>query len=82
MADTLLPIEEIRAFYEPIEPRAEEASRFCSEYALDDLPGEARSLAYLLCSLMETSFLVECWRQPRVPDAGAWRVDYVLQPLR
>jgi hypothetical protein len=75
-------MEEIQAFNDPFEPRADQASKFCSEHALDDLPEEARSLAYLLCSLMEASFPVKCWRQPRVPDAGLWRVDYVLQPLR
>lgn len=74
------PMVEIQAFYDAFEPRAEEAIRYCDQFPLDGLPDEARNLLYLLCSLVEASFPVECWGQAKVPDTGAAEVNCILQP--
>lgn len=71
---------EIQAFYDAFEPRAEEAIRYCDKYGLDELPEDAKNLLYLLCSLVQASFPVECWGQPRVPDTGAAHVSCIVQP--
>jgi hypothetical protein len=73
--------EEVEEFYNTIAPRAEEAIAFCDRHPLDAMPDEVKNLVYLLCSLTEVSFPVECWKQVRVPDTGAARVDCIVQPI-
>lgn len=73
-------MDEIQAFYDAFEPRAEEAIRYCDQFPLGDLPEEVKNLVYLLCALVQASFPVECWGQPRVPDTGAAHVSCILQP--
>jgi hypothetical protein len=46
----------------------------------DALPDDATRLLWLLYSLINASFPVEVWRQPRVPDSGAATMDVVLEP--
>ena len=74
-------MDEIQAFYDAFEPRAEEAIRYCDQFQIGDLPEDAKQLLYLLCSLVEASFPVECWGQARVPDTGAANVSCILQPM-
>ena len=50
------------------------------QYSLDDLPPEALHLMHLLYSMIMVSFPVECWRDPRVPDSGAARIDCLVEP--
>jgi hypothetical protein len=73
-------MEEIQAFYDAFEPRAEEAIRYCDRYPLDSMPDHAKNLLHLLCALVQASFPVECWGQPGVPDAGAAHVACILEP--
>jgi hypothetical protein len=73
-------MDEIQAFPDAFEPRAEEAIRYCDQYPLDSLPNDAKHLLYLLCALVPASFSVECWGQPRVPDTGAAHVACILEP--
>jgi hypothetical protein len=73
-------MDEIQAFYDAFEPHAEEAIRYCDQYPLDSLPDDVRNLLYLLAALVQASFPVECWGQPRVPDAGAAHVSCILEP--
>ena len=73
-------MDEIQAFYDAFEPRAEEAVRYCDQYPLDAMPADAKNLLYLLCALVQASFPVECWGQPRVPDTGAAHVSSVVEP--
>ena len=72
--------EEVQAFYDAFEPRAQEAIAYCDRFPLDSLPDEVKNLLYLLCSLVEASFPVECWSQVRVPDTGPADVRCILQP--
>ncbi|QLL10513.1 hypothetical protein H0P51_26905 [Mycobacterium vicinigordonae] len=72
---------EMRAFYDAITPRAEEALAYCDKFPLDDLPEDALNLMHLLYSMIMVSFPVECWKQPRVPDSGASTLDCVSEPF-
>jgi hypothetical protein len=47
---------------------------------LDALPEDATRLLWLCYSLVNASFPVEVWRQPRVPDSGAASMDVVVEP--
>ena len=49
-------------------------------HALDELPDDDRHLLWLCYSLVNVSFPVEVWRQPRVPDSGAASMDVVVEP--
>jgi len=72
---------DIQAFYDGIKPRANAAIAYLDRYTLDDLPGEALHLMYLVYSMVTVSFAVECWRDPRVPDSGAARIDCIVEPV-
>jgi hypothetical protein len=72
---------EIQAFYDAITPRAEAAMAHLDQYSLDDMPREALKLMHLLFSMIMVSFPVEVWRQPRIPDSGASRLDCVVEPV-
>ncbi len=47
---------------------------------LHELPEDASRLLWLCYSLVNVSFPVEVWRQPRVPDSGAASMDEVIEP--
>ena len=47
---------------------------------LDALPEDASHLLWLCYSLVNASFPVEVWRQPRVPDSGAASMDMLIEP--
>lgn len=71
---------ELQAFYDAAFPRLEEAAAYLDQFPADALPEDARQLLRVLTSLVQVSFPVEVWRQPRVPDSGAAEVDCVLEP--
>ncbi|ORB29630.1 hypothetical protein [Mycolicibacterium parafortuitum] len=72
---------EMQAFYDAITPRAEEAIAYCDKFALDDLPEDVLNLMHLLYSMIQVSFPVECWKQPKVPDSGATALDCDGEPV-
>jgi hypothetical protein len=74
-------MEEMQAFYDAIAPRAAAAIDYLDRYSLDDLPREALNLMHLVFSLVTVSFAIECWREPRVPDSGAARIDCLVEPV-
>ncbi|MGM7645442.1 hypothetical protein ACSVDM_11125 [Nocardia sp. JW2] len=71
---------EMQRFYDAITARAEDALTYCDKFALDELPEDAKNLMYLLYSMVQVSFPVEVWRQPRIPDTGAASLTCVLEP--
>ena len=75
------PMQEIQAFYDAITARAEEAIAFCDKFSLDDMPEDVLNLMRLLYSMIQASFPVECWKQPKVPDSGATTLDCVSEPV-
>ena len=74
-------MREMQPFYDAITARAEEAIAFCDKFALDDLPDDVLNLMHLLYSMIQVSFPVECWKQPKVPDSGATTLDCVVEPV-
>ena len=74
------PMDELQAFYDAAFPRLDEAATYLDQHALDALPEDARRLLWLMYSLVNVSFPVEVWRQPRVPDSGAANMDMVVEP--
>jgi hypothetical protein len=75
------PIEDLRAFYEAITPRAEAAIEHCDQFPLDAMPEEVINLMRLFYSFIAVSYAVECWGQSRVPDTGAAALPCLVQPV-
>lgn len=73
-------MDELQAFYDAAFPRLDDAMAYLDELPFDDLPDDATRLLWLCYSLVNASFPVEVWRQPRVPDSGAASLDVVVEP--
>ena len=73
-------MDELQAFYDAAFPRLEAAMAHLDALDIDDLPEDATRLLWLCYSLVNVSFPVEVWRQPRVPDSGAAHLDLVAEP--
>jgi hypothetical protein len=74
-------LAEMQLFYDAITPHAEAAIAHCSGHPLDQLPADAENLLHLVYSMIQVSFPVEAWRQPRVPDTGATAFDCYVEPV-
>jgi hypothetical protein len=73
-------MDEMQAFYDAAFPRLEDAYTYLNQFDLHALPEDATQLLWLYYSLVNVSFPVEVWRQPRVPDSGAASLDAVVEP--
>jgi hypothetical protein len=73
-------MNELQAFYDAAFPRLEAAMAHLDQFELAALPDDAKHLLWLCYSLVNVSFPVEVWRQPRVPDSGAASMDVVVEP--
>ena len=73
-------LDEMQAFYDAAFPRLEAAMAHLDALPLDSLPPDATRLLWLCYSLVNASFPVEVWRQPRVPDSGAASMDMIVEP--
>ena len=73
-------MDEMHAFYDAAFPRLEAAMAHLDALDLHALPEDATRLLWLCYSLVNASFPVEVWRQPRVPDSGAASMDQVVEP--
>ena len=71
---------EMQAFYDAVTPRAEAAMDYIARFPFDQLPEEAQNLLHLLYSMIQISFPVEVWRQPRVPESGPTSFDSFMEP--
>ena len=74
-------VAEMQAFYDAVVPRSEEAMAYLEQFPLDSLPEDALNLLHLLYSMIQVSFPVEVWRQPRVPDTGSATFDCFTEPV-
>jgi len=72
---------EMQAFYDAIVPRVDQAMSYLERFPLGSLPEDAVNLLHLLYSMIQISFPVEVWRQPRVPDTGSARFDCFTEPV-
>ena len=73
-------MDELQTFYDAAFPRLADATAYLDQLDLNALPGDASRLLWLCYSLVNVSFPVEVWRQPRVPDSGAATMDVVVEP--
>lgn len=73
-------MDEIQAFYDAAFPHLEAAMAYLDQFELSALPDDAKRLLWLCYSLVNASFPVEVWRQPRVPDSGAAKFHAVIEP--
>jgi hypothetical protein len=73
-------MDELERFYDAAFPRLEAAMAHLDALPFGALPDDARRLLWLCYSLVNASFPVEVWRQPRVPDSGAASMDMVVEP--
>jgi hypothetical protein len=73
-------MDEMQSLYDVAFPRLEAAMEYLDRFGLDALPEDARHLLWLCYSLVNVSFPVEVWRQPRVPDSGAASMDVIVEP--
>ncbi|MBX3313308.1 MAG: hypothetical protein KF906_03220 [Actinobacteria bacterium] len=73
-------MDEMQAFYDAAMPHLEAAKDHLDALDLAALPEAETRLLWLLYSLVNVSFPVEVWRQPRVPDSGAANMDAIVQP--
>jgi hypothetical protein len=74
-------ITEMQAFYDAAFPRLEDVIAYCDRFPLDELPEDARILMHMMQSLINVSFPIEAWKQPRVPDSGATYLDCIREPV-
>ena len=72
---------EMHEFYDAIAPRADDVISHLDTFALDALPEQETNLLHLVYSMIQVSFPVECWLQPRVPDTGSATFDCVAEPV-
>ena len=73
-------MDEMQAFYDAALPRLEDAASYLEQLPLDALPEDATRLLLLCYSLINVSFPIEAWRQPRVPDSGASTLELIIEP--
>jgi len=70
-------MDELQAFYDAALPRLEDAAAYLEQLPLNALPDDAMRLLHLCYSLINVSFPIEAWRQPRLPTAAlprsTWR---------
>jgi hypothetical protein len=74
-------IDEMQAFYDAVVPQADAAIAYLDALPLDSLPDDATNLLHLIYSMIQVSFPVEVWRQPRVPDTGSASFDCITEPV-
>jgi hypothetical protein len=73
-------MEELERFYDAAFPRLPDALAYLDQFEYPALPDDAKNLLNLIYSLVNASFPVEVWRQPRVPDSGAASMDVIVEP--
>ncbi len=72
---------EMQEFYDAIVPRAPDVISHLDTFPLDAMPAEETNLLHLVYSMIQVSFPVECWLQPRVPDTGSATFDCIVEPV-
>jgi hypothetical protein len=74
-------MEEMQALYDAVTPRAEDSLAYLERLPFDALPDDAVHLLHLLYSMIQVSFPVEVWRQPKVPGTGSSAFDSFTEPV-
>lgn len=75
-------IAEMKEFYDAAMPRLEDVMAYCdSRFPLDGMPDDAKALIHMMQSLVNVSFPIEVWKQPRVLDSGAAYIECIQEPV-
>jgi hypothetical protein len=74
-------MEEMQAFYDTVTPRAEDAMAYLEKLPFDALRDDAMNLLHLLYAMIQVSFPVEVWHQPKIPDTGSSAFDSFTEPV-
>ena len=74
-------MKELRAFYDAIVIRADDARKYLDQYEYPDLPPDALRLLWMLFSLIVVSYAVDVFGRPQVPDSGSSYVQRVGEPV-
>ncbi|GFG51261.1 hypothetical protein CQY20_03070 [Mycolicibacterium agri] len=75
-------MEEMQEFYDAAMPRLEAVMEYCdARFPLDGMPDDAKALIHMMQSLVNVSFPVEVWKQPRVIDSGATYITCIGEPV-
>jgi hypothetical protein len=74
-------MDEMKAFYDAVLPRAKKAIAYCDKFPFDDIPDDAQRLLLLLYSFVTVSFPIEVWRQPHVLDCRTCSLDLEIEPV-
>lgn len=73
-------MEELRAFYDVVAPRAAQARDHLDTLELTRMSEPDQRLLWLLFSLITVSFAVDVFGAPRVPDTGSAYATRVGEP--
>jgi hypothetical protein len=65
------PMDDIRAFYDAVFARADDARKHLDSFELTEMPEPEQHLLWLLFSLICVSYAVEVFGVPQVPDSGS-----------
>jgi hypothetical protein len=73
---------EMQEFYDAAFGRLEDAMVYLdARFPLHEMPDDAKALMHLMQSLVNVSFPIEVWKQPRVLDSGATYIELVREPV-
>jgi hypothetical protein len=73
---------EMQEFYDAAFDRLEDAMVYLdARFPLHEMPDDAKALMHLMQSLVNVSFPIEVWKQPRVLDSGATYIELVKEPV-
>ncbi|SEH71785.1 hypothetical protein SAMN04489835_3232 [Mycolicibacterium rutilum] len=75
-------MEEMQEFYDAGMERLEAVMEYCdARFPLDGMPDDAKALIHMMQSLVNVSFPIEVWKQPRVLDSGATYITCIKEPV-
>ena len=74
-------MKDLKAFYDAIVMRADDARKYLDESNYPDLSPEDLRLLWMMFSLIVVSYAVDVFRRPQVPDSGSSYVQRVGEPV-
>jgi hypothetical protein len=72
--------DELCEFYDTAGARAEDAIVYLNGQDINNLDQESLNLLRIMYSLILTSYAVNIFNQPKIPDSGAAWVDTTFEP--
>jgi hypothetical protein len=73
---------EMQEFYDVAFGRLEDVMVYLdARFPLNEMPDDAKALMHMMQSLVNVSFPIEVWKQPRVLDSGATYIELIKEPV-